>query len=35
MTAGTNASGTFAWSPAFSDVIYAAYGRCQNPAHGD
>jgi len=29
MTAGTNASGTYAWSPAFSDVIYAAYGRCQ------
>jgi hypothetical protein len=29
MTAGTSASGTFTWSPAFSDVIYAAYGRCQ------
>jgi len=29
MTAGANSSGTFAWSPAFSDVIYAAYGRCQ------
>jgi hypothetical protein len=29
MTAGANASDTFAWSPALSDVIIAAYGRCQ------
>jgi hypothetical protein len=26
---GNTASGTFAWSPALSDLIIAAYGRCQ------
>ena len=29
MTLGISSSGTFAWNPALSDLIIAAYGRCQ------
>src|SRR5262245_45478985 len=29
MTAGANASSTYAWSPAMADVVIAAYARCQ------
>ena len=29
MTTGATSSGQFAWNPALSDLIIAAYGRCQ------